>query len=103
MALKLFAPKPENLGQSALGGRRVLALGASLAPLAHSALQGFDLQLSSVEQLAGVSADGDVIMGLYRKNAWQERVQHGKTREADSLGRYPRSRALTRNPKSQMV
>ena len=57
MALKLFAPKPENLGQSALGGRRVLALGASLAPLAHSALQGFDLQLSSVEQLAGVSAD----------------------------------------------
>ena len=57
----------------------------------------------SLIALAGVSTDGGVIMGLYRKNAWQERVQHGKTREADSLGRYPRSRALTRNPKSQMV
>ena len=50
-----------------------------------------------------MSADGGVIMGLYRKNAWQERVKYGKTREADSRGRYPRSRAMTRNPKSQMV
>ncbi len=57
MALNLFAPKPETVAQIALGGRRALALGASLAPLAQNALQGFGLELASIEQLAGVSAD----------------------------------------------
>ena len=57
MALKLFPPKPGQAGPSPLGGRRALALGASLAPLAHGALQGFDLELTGIEQLVGISAD----------------------------------------------
>ena len=57
MALKLFPPKPGQAGPSPIGGRRALALGASLAPLAHGALQGFDLELTGIEQLVGISAD----------------------------------------------
>jgi pilus assembly protein CpaE len=63
MALKLFPPTPESAALTALAGRRVLAIGASLAPLAQSALAGMKLELSSVEQLADVSAD-DVALVL---------------------------------------
>jgi pilus assembly protein CpaE len=56
MALKLYAPKAPAI-PSALAGRRVLALGASLAPLGQSALVGADLELASVDQLAGVTAE----------------------------------------------
>lgn len=59
MALNLFAPK--SGGPAA--GRRALALGASLAPLAQGPLAGLNLELSSVEQLAGISAD-DVALVL---------------------------------------
>jgi pilus assembly protein CpaE len=58
MALKLYAPKGAGIS-SPLTGRRVLALGASLAPLGQSALAGANLELASVDQLAGVTA-GDV-------------------------------------------
>ena len=57
MALKLFAPKPETAVAGAIAGRRVLALGASLAPLAQGVLVGANLELANVEQLAGASAD----------------------------------------------
>ena len=57
MALKLYAPKPEPGNIAGLSGRRVLALGASLAPLAHGALSGTNLELASVDQLSGASAD----------------------------------------------
>src|SRR4051812_13152285 len=60
MALNLFAPKSGAPGD---GARRALALGASLAPLAQGALAGLKLELSSVEQLAGVSSD-DVALVL---------------------------------------
>src|SRR6185369_6450749 len=63
MALKLFPPTPESTALTALAGRRVLAIGASLAPLAQGALAGMKLELSSVEQLANVSAD-DVALVL---------------------------------------
>jgi pilus assembly protein CpaE len=56
MALKLYAPKGPGIS-SPLTGRRVLALGASLAPLGQSALAGANLELASVEQLAGVTAE----------------------------------------------
>ena len=63
MALKLYAPKAAAAGCATLVGRRVLALGASLAPLGQSALAGANLELAAVEQLAGVSAD-DVALVL---------------------------------------
>ena len=56
MALKLYAPKGPG-PSSTLGARRVFALGASLAPLGQSALAGANLELASVDQLAGVTAD----------------------------------------------
>jgi len=56
MALKLYAPKGPGI-PSALTGRRVLALGASLAPLGQSALAGANLELAGVDQLAGITAE----------------------------------------------
>lgn len=56
MALKLYAPKRPG-SSSALTGRRVLALGASLAPLGQSALAGAALELASADQLVGVTAE----------------------------------------------
>jgi pilus assembly protein CpaE len=56
MALKLYPPKRAG-SSSALTGRRVLALGASLAPLGQSALAGAALELASAEQLAGITAE----------------------------------------------
>ncbi|MGH6966030.1 MAG: AAA family ATPase [Phenylobacterium sp.] len=56
MALKLYAPKGAG-SSSALSGRRVLALGASLAPLGQSALAGANLELATVDQLAGITAE----------------------------------------------
>lgn len=55
MALKLYAPKGAGTS-AALTGRRVLALGASLAPLSQGALAGANFELASVEQLAGITA-----------------------------------------------
>ena len=63
MALKLFPPTPQSTALTALAGRRVLAIGASLAPLAQSALAGMKLELSTVEHLAKASAD-DVALVL---------------------------------------
>jgi len=56
MALKLHAPKGPGI-LSTLSGRRVLALGASLAPLGQSALAGANLELASADQLAGITAE----------------------------------------------
>jgi pilus assembly protein CpaE len=56
MALKLHAPKGPGIS-STLSGRRVLALGASLAPLGQSALAGANLELASADQLAGITAE----------------------------------------------
>jgi pilus assembly protein CpaE len=63
MALKLFPPTPESTALTMLAGRRVLAIGASLAPLGQGALAGMKLELSTVEHLANVSAD-DVALVL---------------------------------------
>jgi pilus assembly protein CpaE len=57
MATKPNAAKTEAGPLAGLAGRRVFALGASLAPLAHSALAGATLELATADQLSGVSAD----------------------------------------------
>jgi len=56
MALKLYAPKGPATS-STLGGLRVLALGASLAPLGQTALAGANLELAGVDQLVGITAE----------------------------------------------
>ena len=57
MAAKPAAPKPDAGPLAGLAGRRVLALGASLAPLAQGVLTGANFELATVDQLTGVSAD----------------------------------------------
>jgi pilus assembly protein CpaE len=57
MVTKPHAPKPEAGPLAGLVGRRVFALGASLAPLAQGALTGANLELATVDQLSGVSDD----------------------------------------------
>jgi len=57
MALNPFARKPGASAGGPAAARRALALGASLAPLAQGVLAGLNLELSNVEQLAGVSVD----------------------------------------------
>jgi len=51
MAAKPAAPKPEAGPLAGLAGRRVLALGASLAPLAQGVLAGANFELATVDHL----------------------------------------------------
>ncbi|MDO8776922.1 MAG: efflux RND transporter permease subunit [Burkholderiaceae bacterium] len=53
--------------------------------------------------LAGVSAEFGVIMLLYLKNAWQERLDQGKTSEADLLDAIREGAVLRVRPKAMTV
>jgi Cu(I)/Ag(I) efflux system membrane protein CusA/SilA len=53
--------------------------------------------------LAGVSAEFGVIMLLYLKNAWEGRVAHGKTSEADLLDAIREGAVLRVRPKAMTV
>ncbi|WP_114968878.1 efflux RND transporter permease subunit [Rhodoferax ferrireducens] len=53
--------------------------------------------------LAGVSAEFGVIMLLYLKNAWQDRLDQGKTSEADLLGAIVEGAVLRVRPKAMTV
>ena len=53
--------------------------------------------------LAGVSAEFGVIMLLYLKNAWHERLDQGKTTEADLLDAIREGAVLRVRPKAMTV
>ena len=53
--------------------------------------------------LAGVSAEFGVIMLLYLKNAWQDRIAQGKTSEADLLDAIVEGAVLRVRPKAMTV
>ena len=53
--------------------------------------------------LAGVAAEFGVIMLLYLKNAWNERVDQGKTSEADLLEAIREGAVLRVRPKAMTV
>jgi pilus assembly protein CpaE len=68
--MALFASKPPPKSQGGLKGRRVLALGASLAELAEGPLAGAEVASGSVDQLEGLSlADCDLV--LIDADAWE--------------------------------
>ncbi|AIY39465.1 Cobalt-zinc-cadmium resistance protein CzcA; Cation efflux system protein CusA [Collimonas arenae] len=69
-------------------------------------LLGHDLSVASgvgFIALAGVSAEFGVIMLLYLKHAWDERVSHGKTGEADLLDAIREGAVLRVRPKAMTV
>ena len=53
--------------------------------------------------LAGVSAEFGVIMLLYLKHAWQDRLDHGKTSTADLLDAIREGAVLRVRPKAMTV
>jgi Cu(I)/Ag(I) efflux system membrane protein CusA/SilA len=53
--------------------------------------------------LAGVAAEFGVIMLLYLKNAWNERIDQGKTSEADLLDAIREGAVLRVRPKAMTV
>jgi Cu(I)/Ag(I) efflux system membrane protein CusA/SilA len=53
--------------------------------------------------LAGVSAEFGVIMLLYLKHAWEERVVHGKSSEQDLLDAIREGAVLRVRPKAMTV
>ena len=69
-------------------------------------LLGYNLSIAGAVgfiALAGVSAEFGVIMLLYLKNAWQERIGHGKTSEADLLEAIREGAVLRVRPKAMTV
>jgi len=69
-------------------------------------LLGYNLSIAGAVgfiALAGVSAEFGVIMLLYLKNAWQERVGHGTTSEADLLDAIREGAVLRVRPKAMTV
>lgn len=68
--MALFGTKSAPRAQGGLTGRRVLALGASLASLADGPLAGAEVTSGGVEQLEGLSlADCDLV--LIDADAWE--------------------------------
>ena len=69
-------------------------------------LLGYNLSIAGAVgfiALAGVSAEFGVIMLLYLKNAWQERVGRGTTSEADLLNAIREGAVLRVRPKAMTV
>ncbi len=69
-------------------------------------LLGYNLSVAGAVgfiALAGVSAEFGVIMLLYLKNAWQERIDQGKTGEADLLDAIREGAVLRVRPKAMTV
>ena len=67
---------------------------------------GYNLSVASgvgFIALAGVSAEFGVIMLLYLKNSWGERIQEGKTGLADLLGAIREGAVLRVRPKAMTV
>jgi copper/silver efflux system protein len=69
-------------------------------------LLGYNLSVAGAVgfiALAGVSAEFGVIMLLYLKNAWNDRVDRGKTGEADLLDAIREGAVLRVRPKAMTV
>ncbi|MGM9488073.1 efflux RND transporter permease subunit [Ideonella sp. YS5] len=69
-------------------------------------LLGYNLSVAGAVgfiALAGVSAEFGVIMLLYLKNAWSERIDQGKTSEADLLDAIREGAVLRVRPKAMTV
>jgi Cu(I)/Ag(I) efflux system membrane protein CusA/SilA len=69
-------------------------------------LLGYNLSVAGAVgfiALAGVSAEFGVIMLLYLKNAWSERLDEGKTSEADLLDAIREGAVLRVRPKAMTV
>jgi copper/silver efflux system protein len=69
-------------------------------------LLGYNLSIAGAVgfiALAGVSAEFGVIMLLYLKNAWSERLDEGKTSEADLLDAIREGAVLRVRPKAMTV
>jgi Cu(I)/Ag(I) efflux system membrane protein CusA/SilA len=67
---------------------------------------GYNLSVAGVVgfiALAGVTAEFGVIMLLYLKQAWQQRLQEGKTTEADLLDAIREGAVLRVRPKAMTV